>query len=347
MTFRRFRFGDPGLPEAFRAPAVALGVFDGVHRGHLRVLADLTRSAAAAGVDPVAVTYHPHPREVLTGQGPELLTSLDHRVVLLARQGLAGVVVFPFSREVAAWSADEFVERLLVRGLRASQVLVGAGHRFGRGRQGDIELLRRLGARHGFEAREVALERLAPAPDPDPSAPLASAAATAPPEREQIVSSTAIRQALREGRLDEAAALLGRPVSVLGEVVAGDRRGRLLGFPTANLDLHHAARPPRGVYAARARVLGPAGEEGPLLPAVVNIGRRPTFHPEVDRDLVEVHLLAGGRDLYGERLEVLFAARLRDERRFSGPDELRAQIERDAARARELLTSPADPPPLP
>lgn len=291
-----------------------MGVFDGVHRGHASVLSTVREAAEATGVDALALTFDPHPRQVLTGTGPELLMSLDHRLVLLGRSGLAGVVVLPFNQEVASWTPEAFVERVLVQGLGASLVFVGKNHRFGADRRGDFALLQRLGSLHGFQARELELKR-----------------------EDQVISSTAIRAALAAGDLERASTLLGRPVSVLGEVVEGDRRGRTLGFPTANLNLHHAARPPGGVYVAQARTLDPDGTEGPLLPAVVNIGRRPTFNPEGEHDLVEVHLLEGGRDLYGVRLEVVFRQKLREERRFEGPDDLVAQIERDVSEARRAL----------
>ena len=305
-------------------------MFDGVHRGHRALLAELTGWAREAGVDPVVVTFDVHPRTVLQeGQGPTLITTLEHRLGLLAREGVRGVVVLPFDRAMAAWSPEEFVERVFVRALGASRVLVGKNHRFGRARQGDFGLLQQLGARHGFEAREVELE-----------------------VHDDVISSTAIRTRLAEGDLAGARELLGRPVSVLGRVVEGDQRGRTLGFPTANLDLSGAARPPRGVYAAWARITDdPLRLDGPEppLPAVVNIGRRPTFHPEGAVDLVEVHLLEppppppGAApdphplDLYGRWLEVTFTDRLRDERRFEGLEALVAQIQRDVAQARALL----------
>lgn len=288
---------------------MTVGVFDGVHRGHQRMLAELTRWAAEdPSGDAVVVTFARHPRDVVHGSGPPLLTSLDHRVQLLGEYGAQGVVVLEFNAAMANWSPREFVEKVFVR-LGARKVLVGENHRFGKDRAGDLGTLQALGEELGFEAREVALLR-----------------------ESEVVSSTVVRAQLAAGDLEAAAQLLGRPVSVFGEVVQGDQRGRTLGFPTANLDLAGGARPGSGVYAARART-----PDGDWLPAVVNIGRRPTFHPEADVDLVEVHLLEGGRDLYGESLVVRFAVKLRDERRFDGPAALRAQIEADIAQARELL----------
>lgn len=290
-----------------------MGVFDGVHRGHLEVIRRLRDRAA--GQPAVIVTFDEHPRAVLTGEGPPLLTGLEHRVRLLGRAGVDGVVLLPF-REVSTWAAERFVHEVLVETLGASWVLVGENHRFGRGREGDLALLERMGAEHGFRAEEVTLET----------------------GEGEVISSTAVRSALLEGDLERCAQLLGRPVGYLAPVVQGDQRGRSLGFPTANLALDpRVATPPRGVYAARARVIE-AGEEGPLLPAVVNVGRRPTFKDH-DPDLAEVHLLEGGRDLYGLSLEVHFLARLRGEQRFNGPEELKAQIERDIQAAQRVLSS--------
>lgn len=289
-------------------------MFDGVHRGHREVV---ERLRARAGDGPaVVVTFDEHPRAVLAGQGPPLLTGLDHRVLLLGRAGVDGVVVLPF-REVASWSAREFVERVLVEALGAAWVLVGADHRFGRGREGDLALLQALGAELGFQAEEVELEL-----------------------EDGVISSTAIREALAAGDLARAEALLGRPVACLGRVVPGDQRGRTLGFPTANLALPAGViLPARGVYVAQARVTDPrTGAAEPTLPAVLNVGRRPTFGDD-DPDLCEVHLLEGGRDLYGEHLEVELLQRLRGEQRFSGPQALREQIARDVAAARELLAA--------
>ncbi|MEZ6183675.1 MAG: riboflavin biosynthesis protein RibF [Planctomycetota bacterium] len=289
---------------------MTVGVFDGVHRGHQRMLEELRRWAAEDPPgDAVVVTFATHPRAVLGGgAGPPLLTSVEHRVQLLGEHGADGVVVLDFDRDMASWTPREFVERVFVR-LGATRVLVGENHRFGKDRAGDLGTLQALGAELGFRAREVALVG-----------------------DDEVVSSTAIRERLAQGDLPGARALLGREVKVLGTVVAGEQRGRTLGFPTANLDLAGAARPGSGVYAARARVPG-----APWLPAVVNVGRRPTFHPEANVDLVEVHLLAGGRDLYGRRLEVWFVEKLRDEARFAGPEALKAQIQTDIERARELL----------
>lgn len=301
-----------------RGPVAAtIGVFDGVHRGHRRVLDELVAWARAGGGESVVVTFDRHPREVLTGARPAALASLEHRLVLLARAGVDAALVLPFDETTASTEAEDFARDVLAGALHARRVLLGANHRFGRGRRGDLALLERLGPELGLEARELALE---PAD-----------------EEGQVISSTAIRDAIATGRLGDAERMLGRPVTVLGQVVRGDARGRTLGFPTANLDLHHEARPPSGVYAASVAVGAgrePPVEGAPRSLAVVNVGRRPTFHPEAGEALVEVHVLDFSGDLYDRTLEVSFLAKLRDERRFSGAAELVAQIAADVREAR-------------
>ncbi|MBL4844650.1 MAG: bifunctional riboflavin kinase/FAD synthetase [Planctomycetes bacterium] len=310
---RRFRLGDPDLAGAFERPAVAVGVFDGVHRGHQEVIRRLRERAGDRAS--VVVTFDEHPRQVLTGSGPPLLTSLEHRVLLLGRSGIDGVVVLPF-REVMTWGADRFVDEFLVGTLGVSWVMVGEDHRFGKDREGDLALLEKRGEAGGFQAEGIALERVAGG----------------------SISSTVIREAVAKGDVATASDLLGRPLSVLGRVIQGEQRGRTIGFPTANLGLAPGvAAPARGVYVAEARVVESATgiEEAPL-PAVVNVGRRPTFGDD-DPDLIEAHLLRGGRDLYGLELELSFLARIRDEQKFSGVEALKAQIGRDVAAAREIL----------
>jgi|SRR5579871_6733345 len=305
--------------DSFRGPVAAtIGVFDGVHRGHRRILDALVAWAHEEGGEAVVVTFDRHPREVLYGEKPAALASLEHRLVLLARAGVDAVLILPFDEKTARTSAEDFVRDVLVSALGARKVLLGANHRFGHGRRGDLALLEKLAPGYGFLARQVELE---PAD-----------------EQGHVVSSTAIRDAIREGRLSDADRMLGHPVTVLGKVVRGDARGRTLGFPTANLDLEHEARPPRGVYAALASIgVGdePPPENARRWLAVVNVGRRPTFHPEAGEDLVEVHLLDYAQgDLYGRLVEVSFLAKLRDEVRFSGAEALVRQIQADVADAR-------------
>ncbi len=303
----RLRLQPPQRP-GWSAAAVALGNFDGVHLGHQELVRRLVARARPAGLPAVALTFDPHPLAVLAPErAPVPLTTLDDRAALLQAVGLDGVAVLPFTKELARHSAEDFVREHLVGWLAARWVAVGEGFRFGRGRSGDAELLAREGARLGFELLVV------------------------PPvlQSEEPVSSTRVREALSRGAVDQAARLLGRPHRVAGTVVEGARRGRQLGFPTANLLPPAVALPAEGVYAGWALL-----EAGPW-PAVVNVGRRPTFdHGDLR---LEAHLLDWKGDLYGRSLTVEFVARLRGEQRFQGPEALRAQIGQDAALARQLL----------
>jgi riboflavin kinase/FMN adenylyltransferase len=293
---------DPRL----RAPVVAWGVFDGVHAGHRKVVRSVLSWAREKGVSSVVATFDRPPAEVLTGRPVPLLSPLGERLRLLGEQGLDFCVVLNFTLEFSKTSAEDFVRGLVAGRLRASGIVLGHDSRFGRDRTGDLDVLGRIGREIGLEVRNCE-------PEVHEGRP---------------VSSSLIREAVFAGRLDEAARLLGRPPSVIGTVVRGERRGTSIGFPTANLELHHAVRPPTGVYAADVLL------EGRGYRAVVNIGTRPTFK-EGGGELIEAHLPGwSGGDLYGRVLEVRFRTRLRDEMKFPGIDALRAQIQADIERAR-------------
>lgn len=293
-------------------------MFDGVHRGHQALFDELRAWAREGGVDAVAVTLWPHPRGVLGEKAPPLLTSLEHRLVLLERAAV-GVVVLEFDLEIASLTAEEFVRRVVVDGLGATRLLMGHDNRLGKDRQGDLKVLEAIGSAHGIEVRAAAARQV-----------------EVPGKGKVLVSSSVVREAMDRGDLEAATALLGRPPSVLGTVVRGDERGRTLGYPTANLDLGPAMRPPRGVWATWARLVRDDGGSGVKLPSVTNVGRRPTFKPD-DPDLVECHLLQGAGDIYGKRLELELVAKLRDEQKFSGPEPLRAQIAKDCEAALAAL----------
>jgi riboflavin kinase/FMN adenylyltransferase len=291
---------------------VTWGVFDGVHRGHRKVLEAVVAWAKESGVSSTVVTFDRHPSEVLGGKSVPLLCPLDERLRLLGEEGLDDCLVLPFTEEFSKTSAEEFVRSIVQGRLRATGIVLGHDSRFGRDRTGDVEVLLGLGRELGIGVRNCEPERY----------------------RGQPVSSSLVREALLAGRLEEAEFLLGRTPSAIGTVVRGDRRGTALGFPTANLELHHAAHPPSGVYAAEVPL------EGKTYLAVVNIGRRPTFTQE-GTECLEAHLLdyAGG-DLYGRRLQVRFLWRLRDERRFSGPEALKRQISADIESVRRERQRP-------
>jgi riboflavin kinase/FMN adenylyltransferase len=297
-------------------PVAAIGFFDGLHRGHRAMISELDAWASAVGGRPFAITFDRHPSEVL-GRRPAIpVTSLLHRLVLLARAGVDTTLVLQFDRDLAVWSPEEFIRRVLHERLGARRLLLGFDSAFGRGRTGTFEYLKAREADLGIEVRRAEAYLL----------------------DGRRVSSTLVREALLAGDLRLLESLLGRPFSVLAEVRPGERRGRTLGFPTANLILPAGSLPPPGVYFTRAARLDlPSLGEGSsvvpaerpsFLPAVVNIGRRPTFGAEGEL-VMETHVLDFEEDLYGRHLEVEFLRRHRDEMRFSGVDALIAQIRRD------------------
>lgn len=299
---------------------VTVGFFDGVHLGHQELFRQLRLWAAERACQPVVVTFEPHPLEVLVGSRPLSLLSLKHRLLLLAQEGIAATLVLPFSRQVAAWSPDDFVHRVLVKGLHARHVLMGFDSAWGAQRQGTFEYYRERSMELGVEVRRAGVRRLAA----------------------ERVSSTLVRDAVVAGDLPRLKQLLGRRYSILGDVTSGAGRGREIGFPTANIDTDEALLPP-GVYFAEVTRWGrievecePGGQRtlpsvapAERLGAVVNIGRRPTFDGDGGDVSVEVHLVDFSGDLYGECLEIHFLQAHRGERRFDSIDGLVAQIATD------------------
>ena len=296
-------------PERARGRVVTVGVFDGVHLGHFHVLREVVRRAAAADLEPAMVTFSGHPKEVLLGRAPATVTSLEHRLLLFERAGIRTALVLEFTPELRQLTAEQFVRRVLLDGLGVRELVFGFDSKFGRDRGGNPESLRPLSRELGFAIEEVPPLRLGG----------------------RAVSSTAVREAVQLGDFPAAATMLGRPISVLGTVIHGDGRGRGLGWPTANLDLHHELHPPAGVYAALARV------DAALQPAVVHIGARPTFGREALS--IEVHLLDYDADLYGRELEVYFLERLRGPQEFPDAGALTAQIQRDVDAARTVCAA--------
>jgi len=305
---------DGGFPHAPNGAVVSVGVFDGVHLGHLEILRRNLAAARELGARSTVVTFREHPKSLLLGRAPRTLTSLEHRLELFRRAGVEHTVALTFDDALRSIPAADFARDFLRGTLDAKRLVLGFDSKFGRGREGTPEFLVGLG--HEVEIVEQVVIHGRP------------------------VSSTAIREATELGDLDAAAAMLGRPVAVYGEVVSGDRLGRRIGFPTANLDLHHELHPPTGVYAVRVRVVryGPGAAVGEPLLGVANIGYRPTVaavRPDVPR--IEVHILDFARELYGEHLEVAFVERIRPERKFDGLPALQAQIALDVAAARNVL----------
>jgi riboflavin kinase/FMN adenylyltransferase len=293
---------------------VAIGNFDGVHRGHQAVIGQAVELARAASLVPLVLTFDPHPSQVLGRGALPALTSLERKAELLRRQSAdLSVVVESFTLPLAQMEPLEFARTLLVNGLGARMVIVGENFRFGRGRGGDFAELSRLGAELGFGAQAAQLER-------DPQGP---------------ISSSRVRAALERGALGEAEALLGRPHSVTGLVIPGQGRGRTVGVPTANLSEVAEAMPPHGVYAVLVDRKTDAGFQA-LAAGVANYGVRPTLGAGPS---FEVHLFDTSLDLYGQELRVHWVSWLREERKFSSLDELVAQIARDVEAARAATAS--------
>ena len=290
---------------------VTIGNFDGVHLGHRALIGSAVAEGERHGVPVTALTFDPHPAAVLRPDAvPPALQSIDERIATLRAHGCDHVEVLAFDAALAARTPEEFVAELLVELLGAVAVVVGENFRFGAGAAGDVGLLRRLGAEHGFSVEAVGLVETGDGP----------------------VSSSAIRALLATGDLEAVERGLGRPFTLAGEVVRGEGRGRTIGVPTANVALDEGrALPADGVYACWAT---PEGQE--RVPAVVNIGWRPTF--DGTSRTVEAHLLVDGApDLYGASLGLAFVARIRGEERFDGPEALVARIREDVAAAQQLL----------
>lgn len=300
------------VPADLDGTAVTIGNFDGVHLGHQHVVRRTCEVAAARGLRPVVVTFDPHPMAVLRPEhAPSMLTDVPTRCALLEEAGAEAVLVLPFDREVAGWSPERFVEEVLVGTLHAKAVVVGANFRFGHRAAGDVTTLREAGEQHGFTAEGVAL-------DGGP----------------QVWSSTYVRTCVAAGDVEGAAEALGRPFAVRGTVVEGDKRGRELGYPTANVPAPSStAVPADGVYAGWLRRC----DTGEAFPAAISVGTNPTFDGERERRVESYVLDRDDLELYGVEVEVSFVARIRGMVRFDGIDELVATMRDDVDRTRQVL----------
>jgi len=303
-------FPEDARPSRWSQPVLALGNFDGVHRGHRKILERVRRVAGERGGTSVVMTFDPHPpRVVRPDKAPPLLMTKAQKLESIADAGVQGAAIVRFTAELSRWDPETFVRTVLVDWLHVSEVWVGANFLFGHDRSGNFSLLRVLGSRYGFKAEKIDPVRY----------------------KDFVVSSTRVRRLVSEGRVDEAGALLGHQYYVDGTVMRGDQRGRTIGFPTANLCSENELLPPHGVYATTARV-------GSVVhPSVTNVGTRPTVD-QSGRTVVETHIFDLDRDLYGQPLRIGFVQRLRDERAFESLDALRAQIDADCHRARVLFT---------
>jgi riboflavin kinase / FMN adenylyltransferase len=302
-------FPDDPRPSWLVHPVLALGNFDGLHRGHLKIIERVKRGAAEHGGTPMAMTFDPHPpRVVRPDKAPPLLMTSAQRLEALARAGIQCTAVVRFTHEVSQWDPETFVRRVLADWLRVSKVWVGANFLFGHGRSGNFSLLRTLGQRYGFRAEKIDAVRY----------------------KDFVVSSTRIRRLVSEGRVDEAGALMGHPYYIDGTVVRGRGRGREIGFPTANIETANELLPPYGVYATTLAI------DGIVRAALTNIGVRPTFGEHTVT--IETYVLGFSGDLYDRTVRLTFVQRLRDERAFPDVDALKAQLEADQRRAERLFS---------
>lgn len=302
-------FPDDPRPASWRYPVLAIGNFDGLHRGHAKIVERIQRGAGERGGTSVVLTFDPHPPRVLRpDKAPALLMTKAQKIAALAKAGVQGVAVVRFTHEMSQWEPETFVRTVLADWLRVAEVWVGADFLFGRDRSGNFTLLKSIGAQHGFRTEKIDPVRY----------------------KEFVVSSTRIRRLVTEGRVDEAGALLGHHYAIDGVVVEGAKRGREIGFPTANLAIDNELLPPHGVYATTVSI------EGAIYPSVTNVGLRPTFGDQ-PATTVESHLIDRSMDLYGRAVRLAFVQRLRDERKFPDLEALQDQISADVRRATRLF----------
>ncbi|MCK5451471.1 MAG: bifunctional riboflavin kinase/FAD synthetase [Candidatus Omnitrophica bacterium] len=303
-------YGYRGAKYKLKAPVAAIGIFDGVHIGHKKVIKKLLNST---GKDKVIATFDPHPKKVLFPKKPSLrIMSLDHRLSIFEKMGLDAVIVIRFSRFIAEMSPEDFVKRILLN-IGAKKIYVGRNFYFGCSKSGDIERLKEIGKKYGIDVCVVGHVK----------------------RKGKIVSSTWLRSLISLGKLKDAEKLLRRPVSVLGTVVTGDNRGKTLGVPTANIDPHHEVIPPPGIYAVFVCF------EGKIFEGVLNVGFNPTFY---GRSLkrrrepkIEVNLFDFDDDIYGCHMEIFFMEKLRKEKKFRSVEKLKIQIKKDILAAKKAL----------
>ncbi len=294
---------------------VTIGAYDGVHHGHQAVIEQVKTTAERLGCRSIVITFDKHPASVVRPESaPKLLTDIDQKLELLQQTGIDATLVVKFNKERSSEDPAAFVQRVLVDALHAQVIVVGEDFHFGFRRSGNVAMLRELGKQFDFEVVPVKLIQR-------------------PDEVEEPVSSTSIRRALAGGQVEVATNLLGRPFEARGVVVSGDKRGRTLGFPTANVEVPSAmCLPADGVYAGHF-----TREDGAVHACAINLGRRPTFFEHADHSLLEAHLLDFDGDLYGEHVWVTFEHFLRSERKFEGLEAIKTQLQLDVAAARASM----------
>lgn len=291
-------------------PMATIGIFDGVHIGHQKLLKQLAEKAHRRKKKAIVITFIPHPYRVLHPEKtPPMLLSLSHRLKILEERGIDIALILNFNKHLSCFSTEDFVKEILVKGLNIEGLFIGDNFALGHNRKGGLSLLEKLSLKYGFKLTIIKCRKV----------------------NRQPISSTLIRKLLLDGNLKKASSGLGRKVSILGTVTRGDRRGRVLGFPTSNLDLHHEAVPPAGVYAVFVRL------NKKLYKGILNIGFRPTFKKTQREKTVEAHIFDFKKNIYGKDMEVVFVKKIREERHFKHKGHLREQINKDASQARKIL----------
>ncbi|MBL7084862.1 MAG: bifunctional riboflavin kinase/FAD synthetase [Candidatus Omnitrophica bacterium] len=307
------------LSQRFKKPILTIGVFDGVHLGHQKIIKDVVRKARALKGTSMVLTFNPHPlRIVRKSPRAPLITPVEHRVELLKRLDVDVCLLLDFDKELCKLSAEDFVKRILLEAIKVEYVIAGEGFRFGRNRSGSLVLLEKLSKLYGFNMRRIKNIKM----------------------NNQIVSSTKIRLLIQQGKIKKANELLGRSFSIYGKVKKGSARGRILGYPTANIEPQQEIAPARGVYAVLVKL------NNKVFSGVLNIGARPTFNLRQQKahPTIEVHIFNFHNRIYGKRLEVFFIQRIRSEKKFLSQEALLEQIKKDASRAKKILKS-SNPPP--
>ena len=306
-TTMKVHWGLEHIPPIHGA-VLTIGIFDGVHGGHRRILERIRQNARDTHGESVILTFHPHPRSVLGGTPVPLLQTPEEKIQTLEALGIDHLIIVPFTAAFASMPASVYVRDVLINPIHPKRIIIGYDHQFGKNREGNYRLLEQVSQQYGFDLEEITAEEI----------------------NDCAISSTQIRNALNEGDVSSAAQLLGRPYSISGVVVHGEQRGRLLGFPTANLQVSHNDKliPANGVYVVETMY------DGMLFRGMMNIGHQPTFHA-VQSQKLEVHVIDQALDLYGKNLTIRFLGRLRNEHKFGSRDELVAQLERDKAQAKD------------
>ncbi len=296
--------------KKFKNAVLAIGVFDGVHRGHQALIQGAVRRAKQIGGEPLVMTFWPHPVHVLRPElGLPYIVSLQHRLKLIEELGVKGCIVVHFTRRFARLSPEQFIRDYIVARIAPKEIYIGDDFRFGQGREGTLEYFEQAGAKYGFKVRVVDAVKTG----------------------KNKIGSSIIRQLIGEGKLAQAAKLLGRAVSVMGKVVRGDGRGKKLGFPTANIFIQNSMIPPLGVYAVRVRI------DKKTLGGMANIGRRPSFKKN-DRVHLETHIFNFHRSLYNKEIIIEFVQKIREEKKFDSRTEFVAQLRNDRVRAQRILS---------